>query len=354
MRIFHGISGAAGQPWMLSQAEKDLGVISDYHRIENCSPYYSDSTYQIRKSDLRDPKKRTALIEELAESYDIFNFYSRTFITARSPDVGADLLLLKKMGKKIVFKFRGSEARLETSFRNQCPYHYADDFPKLFQKINEEIYTPWINFIRDISDEIQVPDPELESYVPGAAILNRLVSRELFESEISNPKKKITIVHAPTRRIIKGTPFILETMDKIKKSHPHVDFILVENMSNREALKLYKTCDILIDQLRIGWYGVLACEAMALGKAVVSYIRDDLTHTLPHSLPLENANKDNLYDCLTRLINDANYRLELGHRARAYAIRNHHPEVIALKSLDRYKNLATQPHRTALTQESVI
>jgi hypothetical protein len=125
-------------------------------------------------------------------------------------------------------------------------------------------------------------------------------------------------------------------------------------MSNKEALEQYKRCDILIDQLRIGWYGVLACEAMALGKAVVTYIRDDLTHKLPSPLPLENANKDTLYNCLTRLIRDVDYRLTLGCRAKEYALANHHPDVIAKKSIDRYKALAIKTNEYTITTESKI
>lgn len=270
------------------------------------------------------------------------------------PLVGTDLLQLKEMGKRIIFKFRGSEVRLETAFRNLSPYHYADDCPDLFQEINEMTYMRWIKFICDISDEVQVPDPELESYVPGAVILNRLVSRELFEVDAREPKKVITIAHAPTNRAIKGTQDILDVMNKIKSAHPHVKFILVENMSNRDALEHYKTCDILIDQLRIGWHGVLACEAMALGKAVVTYIRDDLIYSLPSPLPLENANKDTLYDCLTRLISDVDYRLALGDRAKEYALANHHPDVIAKKSINRYEAVSLKTFEHSISPESRI
>jgi hypothetical protein len=270
------------------------------------------------------------------------------------PLVGTDLLQLKEMGKRIIFKFRGSEVRLETAFRNSSPYHYADDCPDLFREINEMTYMGWIKFIRDISDEIQVPDPELESYVPGSVIINRLVSRELFEVGTSEQKKEITIAHAPTNRAIKGTQDILEVMNKIKSAHSHVKFILVENMSNKEALELYKTCDILIDQLRIGWYGVLACEAMALGKAVVTYIRDDLTHSLPSPLPIENANKDTLYDSLTKLICDTDHRLALGCRAKEYALANHHPDVVAKKSVDRYEAVMLKTFEHSISPESTM
>jgi glycosyltransferase involved in cell wall biosynthesis len=46
---------------------------------------------------------------------------------------------------------------------------------------------------------------------------------------------------------------------------------------------LYGTADIVLDQFRIGNYGVAACEAMAAGRVVVSHVTD-ATRSTVHAL----------------------------------------------------------------------
>ena len=50
-------------------------------------------------------------------------------------------------------------------------------------------------------------------------------------------------------------------------------------------------CDLVVDQLHMGWYGLLAIETMAEGKPVVSYVRDDFHGHAP-GLPVVNATPD--------------------------------------------------------------
>ena len=53
---------------------------------------------------------------------------------------------------------------------------------------------------------------------------------------------------------------------------------LVEAKPFWEALQIYGSGDIIVDQLLAGWYGGFAVEAMALGKPVIAYLRaEDLT-----------------------------------------------------------------------------
>ena len=77
------------------------------------------------------------------------------------------------------------------------------------------------------------------------------------------------MLHAPSRRIVKGTKYILDAVEELKSEGLKFDFKMVEGMKNSDAKELYRTADIVVDQLRIGWYGVLAVEAMALGKPVI-------------------------------------------------------------------------------------
>ena len=84
----------------------------------------------------------------------------------------------------------------------------------------------------------------------------------------------------------------------------------MEQVSHEEALELYCQADLVVDQLRIGWYGALAVEVMKMGKPVVVYIEPRDLRFLPNKMAKEvmqaviTANEDNLQqvleDCLNR------------------------------------------------------
>src|SRR5699024_3194010 len=102
------------------------------------------------------------------------------------------------------------------------------------------------------------------------------------------------IVHAPTRRNLKGTEFVIDAVKQLKKAGVSLDFKLIEGMNHQETMNLLSKADIVIDQMRIGSAGYLSTEAMALGKPVLCYIREDLIKKYPQGFPIVNANPNNL------------------------------------------------------------
>ena len=43
-------------------------------------------------------------------------------------------------------------------------------------------------------------------------------------------------------------------------------------MKINEALKKYKQADVIIDQVRVGWYGAFAVEAIKMGIPVFPFL----------------------------------------------------------------------------------
>ncbi len=62
----------------------------------------------------------------------------------------------------------------------------------------------------------------------------------------------------------------------------------------------------MIDQVRLGIYGVAPCEAMAAGRIVVSHVskqvRDYVFSATGLTLPIVEANPDELESCLRAII----------------------------------------------------
>lgn len=127
-------------------------------------------------------------------------------------------------------------------------------------------------------------------------------------------------------------------MKRFKKEGCPIDFILVENKPNNEALEIYKEADIIIDEVLAGPYGILAIECMALGKPVLCR-RDEKLSKYYDDLPIINTSPDKIYDNLKTLIENPKMRKELGIKSRKYVEKNHDAKKIAKQLIALYKTL---------------
>jgi glycosyltransferase involved in cell wall biosynthesis len=135
------------------------------------------------------------------------------------------------------------------------------------------------------------------------------------------------IVHAPTRRGAKGTDVLMDAVERLRAEGYRFRFELFEDLAHAELIERLRAADIVVDQLLIGWYGVLSVEAMALGKVPVAYLRPDLRHHVPEEV-LAEASPDTIYRVLRDLVRDPGLRARIGHAARGYAERVHGPEAV--------------------------
>lgn len=354
LRILHGLSGAAGQPSQLSAALNRIPNFSSQSlQISASNFHYPSDLIYLPNRSLDKNLDSARLMSILSGKFDVFHFHFRSFfhdpINLQFPALW-DLIALKAAGKVIVFHFRGTEARLDSDFRDRNPHHYHDDpeHKGILNKFPEKTQRKFIDLVTAISDIVFVVDPELLTYVPSAKILERCIEIDDWPMVGVKENKKPLIVHAPSRRHIKGTKFILDAVSQLHRENYSFDFKLVEGLSNSEAREWYKKADIIIDQLRIGWYGVLAVEAMALGKPVVSYIREDLVTRLGDEMPLANANPSNIHDVLRDLLGSFEKRKLLSTRARDYVEKTHDSNMIARRLAKHYEDAMSEPKKVDL------
>jgi glycosyltransferase involved in cell wall biosynthesis len=190
---------------------------------------------------------------------------------------------------------------------------------------------------------IPLTTPEMNLYVrkdlfPKTYIsFHRLNVKDLVSGEAAN--KKPLIVHAPTRRIAKGTQHIIKVISELK-NELDFDFVLLENMPREEALRQVRLCDIFIDQLILGSHGLSSCEAMSMGKPVLCYIMPAVYQNgLPLSCPIVNVTIETLKSELKKLIDNSDLRKELGQKGREYVALYHDADVIAHRFVEIYEEI---------------
>ena len=347
MKILQGVTGQAGQPNALASGLRDLGLDSSSCSIaDHKFNYKADINFQL--SNVASFSDNMNTIIDNVGGFDVFHFHARSFFI-NWPDLCFpsfhDIIILKLLGKRVFFHFRGQEIRLAESFKKNNPFHYVDDpiAGRLFKKMPDASKLLMMSFLEAICDGLFVVDEELKTYVPAAIVVPRVLAGDEWKDAGLSDRKVPVIVHAPSRRAVKGTEYVLAASRALKAEGVAHELRLVENMEHPEAVRLYREADIIVDQLRIGWYGVLATEAMALGKPVVSYIRDDLWTEHSNKLPICNASPITIKDRLKELICSLDLRRKYACNARAYFERTHSNEAVCGKLTQLYERSLAEP-----------
>jgi glycosyltransferase involved in cell wall biosynthesis len=345
--VFMGPAPSAGQPGILARGLRRIGIAAQSVNlsVNRGFAFPSDVIWPAPTIGYAQP----SLAAWAARRFELFHLHFRPIISNFSgdryePTSFQDLALIRQQGLRIVFQFRGSEIRINEMYRAVNPFAWLEeDDPS---KMSDVLKRKLLEMVRESADLILVPDPELGTYVPEARVLQRAV--ELDKLSFAGPKRRERprVCHAPTRRGAKGTEAVLAAVETLNKEGLQFDFVLLEGLPHDTLMKELAEADIVIDQIVIGWYGVLAVEAMALGKAVIAYIRDDLVNELPKGV-LVNANPKTIAERLRELVSNADMRAELGLTARRFVEDYHASEVVAAKLDSIYRELKQAPARGA-------
>jgi hypothetical protein len=284
----------------------------------------------VRYSGSDRSKVQIRMIEELlSEGTDLFHFWLRTlfFGGVHTKLTGFDLPFLKAYGRKIVYRFTGEDLRARSLHERVNPYSaYRYGYSTIIDEARQGKY---LDFIAEFVDQFVVQDPELHEYWPTARIVPRAL--DLTQWHYCGPvsRDRPLVVHAPSNPMVKGTPFVRAAVEALKDDGLDFDYREIADMPHDDAAAIYRAADIVVDQLHIGWYGVLAIEALALGKTVITYVREPLGERLGVPIPILNANPDTIKDVLRGAIKDYDLRCELAPRARHFVETVHDATIVA-------------------------
>ena len=136
--------------------------------------------------------------------------------------------------------------------------------------------------------------------------------------------------------------YILEAVNRLQKKYSNIEFVLVENMAHKAAMKLYESADLIIDQVLIGWYGGFAVEVMKMGKPVGVFIREEDLQFIPNSMANDlrdsiiNINTSNIFEVLEQYVLQPKDLEEKSRKAYASVDKWHDPKYIHSLVLDQY------------------
>jgi glycosyltransferase involved in cell wall biosynthesis len=136
------------------------------------------------------------------------------------------------------------------------------------------------------------------------------------------------VVHAPSKREIKGTAEILSTLDRLRGEGVQFTLKLLEGLPNEEVIRQLVDADVVVDELNEAHYGMLGLEAMATGCALAGGNHHELV-PLPPDPPMLHLSPENLYAQLRRLLTDKGLRMQLAAAGRPFVEKYHGRERVA-------------------------
>jgi hypothetical protein len=308
LRVVHCPVNTAGVPWANVRALRRRGVDAQLV-VFNRYTLHSEADWSLERRGGFARKQLTqwSALARLLPRTDVFHFYFGLTLVPQS----VQFPILRALKKKSVMHYLGSD------IRGKSPAELTSGRKAGAQVVGSYDAIRWV--------------PDAEMIPPG-------IDLTTIEPAPPSDRARPVILHAPSSRRRKGTEHVVAACEGLD-----ADLVLVEGLHHDEAFERYRDADIVVDQLNAGWYGLFAIECMALGKPVVTFLRDEAVARTERELgtrvPIVSATKESLRERLEPLVASAAERRRIGADSRAYVELVHDIERVADRLLALYAQL---------------
>ncbi len=373
LRVVHVPSSVGGNPQGLSRQLRELGVHSVVWALAgNSFGYRADRTLWAPGDGLlRREWKRLRAIWAVAREFDIIHFNFGTTLAEplplrRDADRGLarkfktlinaiyrqaifriEISLYRLHGRTMFIHYQGDDARQADVSLARFEYSIAHQVAGgYYCRASDAFKRGMVRSMAQVCAQVYAVNPDLlhvlrpgARFIPYCHIQLDEWTPRFIDSAKTSP---LRIGHAPSHRGVKGTDLILAALDRLRSAGHTFELDLIEGVSQDEARERFAEVDVVVDQLHAGWYGGVAVEAMALGKPVLVYVREDDLQFVPEQmraeLPFIQVTPDTIEDGLLRVLAMSRADLRaLAIRSRAYVERWHDPAMITAEILHDYQ-----------------
>jgi hypothetical protein len=169
--------------------------------------------------------------------------------------------------------------------------------------------------------------PSVAFDLPTAAWLPVVIDPERWATDAPVLERPVpVVVHAPSHAGVKGSEVADQVLARLQAEGAIV-YRRLAAATHDEVRRAFREADIVVDSLRMGGYGAAACEAMAAGRLVLSYINDYsrgvVEGTIGEQPPIGQADVVTLEQSLRSALADRAGARALAARGPAFVRRGH-------------------------------
>jgi glycosyltransferase involved in cell wall biosynthesis len=343
------VSFISHKQFMVTRALRKHGVKASFLALNTTGNDILDFGYDYFVPDgiaLGAALKRLYYLVFLYPRYDVIHFHFNALLT---PFSELELGYLKRMGKVVVFHFRGCDVRhRSTNLRKnpvlnccqECDYPIGScDTARQFHRIA---------MAEKYGDGLLATTPDLRDFVAGAEhlpFIAPLASDFEAIAPASKPAGIFRVVTSSNHPGVDGVPHIRAAVACLKSEGRNLELVEIYKRPFREALSMYKSADVFAGKLRMGYYNNANIETMLMGVPNMAYIRDEFLGTIPDS-PIINTRPETIYENIKYWMDRPGELEEIGRRGPEFVRRHHDPDQHALRLIEFYNRLLEQKRRS--------
>jgi hypothetical protein len=254
-------------------------------------------------------------------------------------DVLAQARAIRSGGVRVGMVCHGSDIRLPSRHAaadEWSPFHNDDWVPVAML---EEVVQGNLRVLSDLGAPTFVSTPGLLRDVPTAHLLPVVIDASRWENASPVLERPVPrVVHVPSNPLVKGTAEITPIVQRLHDEGV-IEYISVSGLSHAEMPAVFASADVVLDQFRLGDYGVAACEAMASGRLVVSHVapdaRQELLGRTGRALPIVQATIGDLEQILRDVVDRRDHYRSIASRGPDF-VRAVHDGELARRVLEEH------------------
>lgn len=333
-RVLIGPVNYAGQGNLWARALEASGLVSakNYvHSENNPLGYPADFTMSWRTAEHSRAWQRD-MVATLSKHY------THVFFEACMPvlgglfdgDIGRQVELLESRGLTVGMIGHGNEIRLPSAHVAREPWSQFRDGVWEHVEVIEPVAAGNIALLERLRRPTFVSTAGLLEDVPAAQFLGVIVDPDRWAND--KPllvRDRPKVVHAPTNPKLKGTTHIAPVARRLHEEGL-IEYVELEGIPHSEMPAVFTDADVVLDQFRVGDYGVAACEAMAAGRVVLAHISEQVRAEVERQagmpLPIPETTLDNIEDVLRDIAANRDRYREIAASGPAFVRRLHDGE----------------------------
>jgi hypothetical protein len=307
--VFIGPTNYSAQGFAWAKSLRERGIEARNLEVVVPGGFNFDSYSRVSLSAYNRSKKwqKAEYKSVSANSHVLIEAERPLFGSLFKRNVAQEVRNLQQRGVSVAMICHGTDIRSPREHMLSTPWSpYRDNQPLARQHQIE------VDKNRELISQLEVPvfvsTPDLITDIPSAFWCPVVVDMNKWETTRSIFSSKVpVVVHVPSMGVIKGTHLIEKILIDLD-CEGAISYRSSKGVPSEDMPHLIQSADIVLDQFRIGSYGVAAVEAMAAGRLVIGHItqnvREYVLEQTGLGLPILEATPDTLEKTLREVTLD--------------------------------------------------
>jgi hypothetical protein len=309
-RVLIAPANFAGQGWQWARALDRAGApaVSWQRTAAEDFGYPADLREPISVNRASRRRQRTVLAD-VARTVDAVVVEAGRPLFGRlfRHDLVREVEALRGEGLKVATLWHGSDIRVSSRGRAPGDPAGAPDPDGRFDALDAVARRHRAELAR-IGGPTLVSTPDLLTAVPQATWCPVVVDADAWRAPEPPLRRRVPVVlHLPSNPTVKGTASVEPVLARLE-AEGLIEALVPPRVPAGEVPALVAGVDVVLDQFRLGIYGVAACEAMAAGRLVVSMVDDqvrgEVRRATGRELPIVQAEPERLEAVLRAVVAD--------------------------------------------------